>query len=1213
MVLTQSFRRFYAKFDRFRDVDRDRAHANESSSTSDERTILRGTVQSRLLEVRVDPKSLYSKQRSGEVDIVTIHGLHVSPLLLREEHARDNHWLSELLPDEKRLYTYQYPSEVFFRPALSGLSDEAENILEELAHLAICIAQNKNPSLLQRLRGIVFLGTPHNGSEVADLAAVFGNIVTVCYDGAIRTERLKNLRCNARSLSEVNQNFREIVGTLETVSFYEARPTAPLNKIIIDKSAATLRGTHSRLVELSVDHIQLCQTAGRDPGHYEKVFEALNDLTSRRVTEADDETETAGKSRRSLPNLHFDNRSNTTANQGYTHINGGQNVYNVMCAVSESYSGVRGSPSSVGCHSSNEVICSYFFDGTMESSANACALLCSLIYQMVTQRPKLLKIVRKRLVERPQLPTEKESLFNLFQRLAEHRRMSSLVLVIDAIDESTRRDQQWIVDRFLKLLVSPDSLPIRLMVTGRPTSPAVKAIKALKTSSAIKSSQGCTANFFHFALEEGGIRLQRDVQIFVERRVDSLVRSGICREKLKPDLIATLLEKSEGTYLWVSLACCLLQNQNFVGKEGIHRLLSSPPQDVIDLYGLLVESIPPAERELAIRTLRLLMVSTRHLVSHELILMLAIRPNHSCVSEVYGDAEICDAEALESLLNGLVKVADGTFALVHQTLKEYFAEARSSNGVSTADIKLDPCRDHNDTAKRCMYYLLLHDFQQNVLEDLLRRRSEDTVASESADDTAEADDLLSRMFREPHDIVREVAGLIATRYPLFDYAARNWAFHLSQSYSQEAEQTNHLAMRLYDDTTPRIWLKYLVAVDEDLRDLPVDSSPLVLACFFGHDRCVQELLIEDKAFDGSTALYWAARNGHALCLKELLSAKSSLTFPPAPRGLAPLAVAAAQGHTACVRILLAYGYNVNETTERGQSALSLAAKGAHCDTISALLNAQDLDVNAKDQLGATALFWASAALSPKAVSQILDVPQTDLSILDKYQRSALSWACEYGATDVVKALLPRLPRDQRNMKDLSGQTPLIYAIKSGELNTVKAMMEGIHSSNIVDQDYEGRNSISWAAQSANPQILDYLLKKDKSAANMEDKYGWTPLAWTLDPPERKANAETLLGYIAGDLDDVSALAMFKLALEWQAFAIAQLLISTEIFNVNTKSTDGRNAMSYASEAGHASLTSQLLGKHGSTCKALEDESTTSQLPATTDERAIRGGRLPRSM
>ncbi|KAF2206199.1 hypothetical protein CERZMDRAFT_18219, partial [Cercospora zeae-maydis SCOH1-5] len=257
------------------------------------------------------------------------------------------------------------------------------------------------------------------------------------------------------------------------------------------------------------------------------------------------------------------------------------------------------------------------------------------------------------------------------------------------------------------------------------------------------------------------------------------------------------------------------------------------------------------------------------------------------------------------------------------------------------------------------------------------------------------------------------------------------------------------------------------------------------------------------------------------------------------RGLAPLAVAAAQGHTACVRILLAYGYNVNETTERGQTALSLAAKGAHCDTISALLNAQDLDVNAKNQLGATALFWASAALSPKAVSQILDVPQTDLSILDKYQRSALSWACEYGATDVVKALLPRLPRDQRNMKDLSGQTPLIYAIKSGELNTVKAMMGGIHSSNI---------------------------------------YGWTPLAWTLDPPERKANAETLLGYIAGDLDDVSALAMFKLALEWQAFAIAQLLISTEIFNVNTKSTDGRDAMSYASEAGHASLTSQLLGK-----------------------------------
>ncbi|KAF7192824.1 Protein SERAC1 [Pseudocercospora fuligena] len=243
------------------------------------------------------------------------------------KHAPRGHWLSDFLPDDNRLHIYQYPPEIFFGTTPYSLSREAENMLERMAHLAICIAQSKNSTLFKRLRGVVFLGTPHHGSELADPSAVLGNIVSVSYEGTLRTKQLKNMRRNAHRLVELNRDFQESVGTLEVVSFYEAVPTAPLNTIIIDRSAALLQTRGARQVETSVNHIQLCQMAGRDPGHYEKVVKALHDLIASIPIVPIDNTETANIARHGLPDLHFDNKSSTTANQGYTQINGGQNIY----------------------------------------------------------------------------------------------------------------------------------------------------------------------------------------------------------------------------------------------------------------------------------------------------------------------------------------------------------------------------------------------------------------------------------------------------------------------------------------------------------------------------------------------------------------------------------------------------------------------------------------------------------------------------------------------------------------------------------------------------------------------------------------------------------------------------------------------------------------------------------------------------------------------
>ena len=127
------------------------------------------------------------------------------------------------------------------------------------------------------------------------------------------------------------------------------------------------------------------------------------------------------------------------------------------------------------------------------------------------------------------------------------------------------------------------------------------------------------------------------------------------------------------------------------------------------------------------------------------------------------------------------------------------------------------------------------------------------------------------------------------------------------------------------------------------------------------------------------------------------------------------------------------------------------------------------------------------------------------------------------------------------------------------------------------QDNEGRNVISWAAQQLDVRVLEYLLKSDPLGARTKDAHGWSPFAWTMDPPERLANAIALLPHVPeADHENGSGLSMFALAVSWKSFGIAKLLISQEKFSVNESSLDGRTAISYAAEVGHVGLVRQLL-------------------------------------
>jgi ankyrin repeat protein len=93
-------------------------------------------------------------------------------------------------------------------------------------------------------------------------------------------------------------------------------------------------------------------------------------------------------------------------------------------------------------------------------------------------------------------------------------------------------------------------------------------------------------------------------------------------------------------------------------------------------------------------------------------------------------------------------------------------------------------------------------------------------------------------------------------------------------------------------------------------------------------------------FFGSTPIFNALRRHDAISLRALLAAGADVTkkLTSLPnRGASPLWVAAFEGHSECLQLLLAAGCDVNACTDDGRSPVDVATANGHSDVVQQLL------------------------------------------------------------------------------------------------------------------------------------------------------------------------------------------------------------------------------------------------------------------------------------
>ncbi|EEP82570.1 predicted protein [Uncinocarpus reesii 1704] len=262
---------------------------------------------------------VYTSQNPA-VDVVLVHGLNGSPYETWATKKSDVFWPADLLPrtlakEELRILTFGYDANV--SSFTGGVSrDRMHNFAEHLAahlfanrHLNgaverpiifIChslggLIVKKCLSYCSRVRheytqhlrsiyvstfGILFLGTPHEGSDVAKFGSLLQSICSAVLPKKIfdsSPQLLNSLKTDNENLQVINRDFVQIMDRFRVYFFHESKPMdlkATRVFIVDEASAAPLIDGVERM-GIEADHGAMCRFEDENSPGYEAVAEAI--------------------------------------------------------------------------------------------------------------------------------------------------------------------------------------------------------------------------------------------------------------------------------------------------------------------------------------------------------------------------------------------------------------------------------------------------------------------------------------------------------------------------------------------------------------------------------------------------------------------------------------------------------------------------------------------------------------------------------------------------------------------------------------------------------------------------------------------------------------------------------------------------------------------------------------------------------------------------
>ncbi|KAH0831773.1 hypothetical protein FOPE_02844 [Fonsecaea pedrosoi] len=138
--------------------------------------------------------------------------------------------------------------------------------------------------VLRATRLIVFMGTPHRGSQVAAASAplaTFTNLwlglsFTSNFTALMRLDLISMLSRDSAKLDEVNQSFKRRAAAMTIISCYERVIPPGCSKLeVVEKQSAILRLPEEIEISIQADHMTMCRFSSRNDSGYEPLARAI--------------------------------------------------------------------------------------------------------------------------------------------------------------------------------------------------------------------------------------------------------------------------------------------------------------------------------------------------------------------------------------------------------------------------------------------------------------------------------------------------------------------------------------------------------------------------------------------------------------------------------------------------------------------------------------------------------------------------------------------------------------------------------------------------------------------------------------------------------------------------------------------------------------------------------------------------------------------------
>ncbi|MCJ1357990.1 MAG: hypothetical protein MMC33_007988 [Icmadophila ericetorum] len=396
----------------------------------------------------------------------------------------------------------------------------------------------------------------------------------------------------------------------------------------------------------------------------------------------------------------------------------------------------------------------------------------------------------------------------------------------------------------------------------------------------------------------------------------------------------------------------------------------------------------------------------------------------------------------------------------------------------------------------------------------------------------------AKLRRENSGNKGESDSLLCLEYPLLFWTdhARNASYDIAEYFDVNA---NFFKARLEER---KLWFRaYWIKTRAECEEFPRAFTGLHIAAFAGLSWLISKLL-------------------NSGCVSDI-HARDSL-------GNQPLLWAARNGHESSVKILLDEGANVAAKNNEGVTALYWAAANGYASIVILLLK-KGANCRPKDKIGWTPMHRATFN-GHKDVVRILIENNADIEATDGTKWTALTRAATTGNTEITQLLLAANARVE--VRDMEGCTPMHHAALNGHAPIVELLLE--RGADFEAEDNEGWTILHHAAWTGHEKKVKFLLKKGANV-HARAENGWTALhqaTWNGHSPVvrrlLKGNADP------NETDGEGETALHQAA--WRGHAVVLKLLLGAAAEPNLKDRSGQTALHQAASNGAKDVVQLLL-------------------------------------